>query len=186
MVAGSYYIHSCRKMRYKGDYRTQYILDYDTGQWDPLDDKMKKLLDERSWVSMSRERKIKAAVEETRLSAAQVNGLTSTSDEVEAAKAAEAYAVTHPQPVAAMESGLSLVELNVPGTVELYDLLRDVHMDKVKCTLGRGTVHKMEDLQPWHDGMFNDPTTIRGLMAELGACLGAKVMGKIVVDFGTR
>jgi len=50
-----FYIHSCVKMRYKGDYMPQYMLDPDSYNWDPLDDEMKKKLDSRKFVSLSRE-----------------------------------------------------------------------------------------------------------------------------------
>jgi arginine-tRNA-protein transferase len=42
-------------MRYKGDYMPQYMLDPDSYNWDPLDDEMKKKLDSRKFVSLSRE-----------------------------------------------------------------------------------------------------------------------------------
>jgi arginine-tRNA-protein transferase len=51
-----FYIHSCIKMRYKGDYTPQYMLDPDSYDWDPLDDEMKKNLDSRKFISLSRER----------------------------------------------------------------------------------------------------------------------------------
>lgn len=51
-----FYIHSCIKMRYKGDYSPQYMLDPDTYQWDLLDANLKKKLDKRKFVSLSRER----------------------------------------------------------------------------------------------------------------------------------
>jgi arginine-tRNA-protein transferase len=58
-----FYIHSCVKMRYKGDYSPQYMLDPDSYQWDPLDAELKKKLDERKFVSLSRERKGEASTQ---------------------------------------------------------------------------------------------------------------------------
>jgi arginine-tRNA-protein transferase len=51
-----FYIHSCIKMRYKGDYTPQYILDPESYNWDPLDDEMKSKLDSTKYVSLSREK----------------------------------------------------------------------------------------------------------------------------------
>lgn len=51
-----YYIHSCRKMRYKADYRPQYVLDPDTYEWDILGTELTRKLDERKFVSLSRDR----------------------------------------------------------------------------------------------------------------------------------
>lgn len=50
-----FYIHSCVKMRYKGDYTPQYILDPVSYNWDPLDDEMKRKLDSSKFVSLSLE-----------------------------------------------------------------------------------------------------------------------------------
>ena len=50
-----FYIHSCIKMRYKGDYTPQYMLDPGSYNWDPLDDEMKKRLDSKKFVSLSLE-----------------------------------------------------------------------------------------------------------------------------------
>ena len=50
-----FYIHSCAKMRYKGDYTPQYMLDPDSYNWNPLDDEMKMRLDARKFVSLSLE-----------------------------------------------------------------------------------------------------------------------------------
>lgn len=44
-----YYIHSCKKMRYKGDYKPQYVLDYHSGEWNILDDEMRSLMNRRKY-----------------------------------------------------------------------------------------------------------------------------------------
>jgi arginine-tRNA-protein transferase len=54
-----FYIHSCKKMRYKGEYKPSYILDPETYDWDPLEGELRNLLDQKSYVSMSRERRLK-------------------------------------------------------------------------------------------------------------------------------
>lgn len=42
-----YYIHSCQKMRYKAEFKPQYILDLETMQWNLLDDpQIRRSLDE--------------------------------------------------------------------------------------------------------------------------------------------
>ncbi|OQD61706.1 hypothetical protein PENPOL_c015G09437 [Penicillium polonicum] len=52
-----YYIHSCQKMRYKANFRPQYILDPESGDWDPLAGEMTEKLNSRSYVSLSRDRR---------------------------------------------------------------------------------------------------------------------------------
>ncbi|KAF4125895.1 arginyl-tRNA---protein transferase [Geosmithia morbida] len=51
-----FYIHNCPKMRYKIDYAPQYILDPETLHWDPLDQAVLNLLDEKPFVSLYIER----------------------------------------------------------------------------------------------------------------------------------
>ncbi|KAJ6160798.1 arginine-tRNA-protein transferase [Penicillium chermesinum] len=51
-----FYIHNCQKMRYKGNFRPQYILDPETYTWDPLEGELSEKLDKRSYVSLSRDR----------------------------------------------------------------------------------------------------------------------------------
>lgn len=83
-----YYIHSCQKMRYKANYRPQYILgkqmmsslcltrismsnyltllsnqDPESNTWDPLDGELAQKLDTRPYVSLSRDQSSTAATE---------------------------------------------------------------------------------------------------------------------------
>lgn len=51
-----FYIHSCTKMRYKNDYKPQYILDPDLNQWQPLDGAYQAKLDRKDFVSLARDR----------------------------------------------------------------------------------------------------------------------------------
>lgn len=51
-----FYIHSCVKMRYKGDYHPQQVLDPESYEWDLLDDDLRKKLDRKKYVSLSRDR----------------------------------------------------------------------------------------------------------------------------------
>jgi arginine-tRNA-protein transferase len=52
-----FYIHSCKKMRYKAEFCPTFILDPESYAWDPLRDDVKKRLDVRKYVSMSRDRR---------------------------------------------------------------------------------------------------------------------------------
>lgn len=175
-----YYIHSCKKMRYKGDYKTQHVLDYDTLQWDPLDDEMRQLMDKRKWVSMSRERRIKAELQED----GSVTGDDSmTQAAEEEAKATAVYAVEYPEPIAAMDSNLSMLQLSVPGVMELYYVLAQVNIDEMKAILGRGSLHEMQHLEPWHGGSMLDTRTIKGIVTEFAACVGPTVANEVVLDW---
>ena len=52
-----FYIHSCAKMRYKGEFRPQYVLDPESLEWDPLEGEVRALLDRKRYVSLARERR---------------------------------------------------------------------------------------------------------------------------------
>lgn len=176
-----YFIWTCKKMRYKGDYQPQTVLDYDTLEWDVMDDEMRSLMDKRKWVSMSRERAIQQSLQ-------QQQSLVSTSPPealpTESALAAQVYSTLHPTPLAATTSGLSLLSLRMPGVLSPEVLLRDVALDEMKVTLGKATVHEMQDIVAWTHGDVLDTTSIRGIMAELAGCIGARLAGEIVVDLG--
>lgn len=176
-----YYIHTCKKMRYKGDYKTQHVLDYDTFKWDAMNEEMRQLMDKRKWVSMSRERRIRTELEEELGATKGGNGTVPDLDENE--KADAAYAVGYPDPVDAMTSDLSTIQLRMPGVMDLDEMLARVNIDEMKATLGRGSVHEMQHLTPWHEGSMLDTRTIKGIVTEFAACVGPNVANEIVLDW---
>ncbi|KAK3669421.1 Arginyl-tRNA--protein transferase 1 [Recurvomyces mirabilis] len=224
-----YYIHSCKKMRYKGDYRPQYVLDYASGGWDVLDQEMRGCMEGRGWASMSRERARKerngagvSAEEEGESEERAVNAngtATALSTPVPSSGEQAADATTrddhdeleddtdelvlHPTPTAACASGLSLLELGMPGILTLEEVLGRVDLDAMKLFLGGkgGDVHEMRDLVSWGeeddddgdgDGDGDDrplPQQLKrmsGMMktiAEFAAVVGSEVARGIVVDF---
>jgi arginine-tRNA-protein transferase len=181
-----YYIHSCLKMRYKGTYKPQHVLDFESFEWSPLDDKMCRLMDERKWVSMSRERSAASSQD----AAAVTNETTTdaeTSDPTTKPKPAETSPYptpSHPIPVDAANSSLSLLELGMPGVLSLAQLDQQIDLDDVKISLGRGGVHRTPDIVSWHDGSETDAASIKGVIAEFAACLGPELVEGVVVDFG--
>ncbi|KAK4902659.1 Arginyl-tRNA--protein transferase 1 [Elasticomyces elasticus] len=164
-----YYIHGCAKMRYKGDYKPQYVLDYGSGEWDVLDDDMRALMERRQWASMSQERSEKA----------NLGAGENTID-------ADQEPVVHPSPLAAYNSGLSLLALGMPGALALDQLRDDVDLDSMKIFLGGragSDVHQMQDIVAWTSGSETEPATIKGRVAEFAAAVGPDVAKAIVVDF---
>lgn len=105
-----FYIHSCTKMKYKGDYKVQHVLDPETYEWNPLDDELRALLDKKPYVSLSRERRKRA------IKASSVSGdVSETASDVEEADLSE---YLHPQASEAgdaVSAGMSLFDLKVPG-----------------------------------------------------------------------
>ncbi|KAF2273327.1 arginine-tRNA-protein transferase 1 [Westerdykella ornata] len=165
-----FYIHSCAKMRYKGQYQPSYILDPETYEWTPLNDDMRKLLDSKPFVSLSRERRRKA-------------GSEGSSDEH-----AEDRYEDYPHPTAAegdraVRTGMSLFDLKVPGLMSAVEIMEEGILDTLLLRLRRvpGPV-EAQNLVTWESSPMTDPNSIKGMLAELVACLGPEAAPQIVVD----
>jgi arginine-tRNA-protein transferase len=120
-----YYIHSCTKMRYKGEYKPSYLLDPETYEWNPLDGELRQLLDTKSYVSLSRERR-QAANLEVQGGHAQ----SSPKPAVEAEEIPKEYPLpTAAEAAAAIRRGMSLFELKVPGLMTADEVQQDGLLD---------------------------------------------------------
>jgi arginine-tRNA-protein transferase len=129
-----YYIHSCVKMRYKNNYKPQYLLDLETFDWNLLDGETQKLLDEHPYLSLSRERKTLAAVEKegSEISSPGEQSVNDTLNRVAFSSAAEAER--------ALDNGISLFDLDFPGMMTLQELEEEVDLDRVKIQISGGTI----------------------------------------------
>ncbi|KAF2808685.1 uncharacterized protein BDZ99DRAFT_463584 [Mytilinidion resinicola] len=119
-----YYIHDCVKMRYKGHYKPQHVLDPETYEWVPLDGEFASLLDQKSYVSL-----------------AQKKGLKKETPEAEAEKLDE-DADPFPLPLpadaaAAVAAGTSLFDLKVPGLMTEEEIAETVDLDKISLQVQR-------------------------------------------------
>lgn len=131
-----YYIHSCAKMKYKNDYRPQYVLDLETFGWDPLDDEVKRAMDEVKYVSVSRLRESKTtdpdAVKDEGAQAHQADHANSA-----------VQRKIFDSPVEACDAivdGLSLFELDFPGMMPAQDVEKQVNLGLIKLRFSRGQV----------------------------------------------
>jgi len=193
-----YYIHGCKKMRYKGDYKPQYVLDYYSFDWDVLDDEMRALMDTRKYASMSRERERQrragVAVDGANLTNGahkdEMHDIQSPDGEPPDGHATDGHApdedeeLRYPIPLDAVSAGLSLIELGMPGVMSLPDLRSQVDLDRMRISLGRQGVHEMQDLVSWHAGSETEPTSIKGIMAEMAAAAGPIIAKEVIVDLG--
>jgi arginine-tRNA-protein transferase len=114
-----YYIHSCPKMRYKGEYRPSYLLDPETYEWHPLDGELRQLLDKKPYVSLSRERRL-----------AGDSSKETPNLETEAEDQLTEYPLRAPAEAdAAVKGGMSLFELKVPGLMTAEEVQQDELLD---------------------------------------------------------
>lgn len=177
-----YYIHGCKKMRYKGDYRPQYVLDYHGLTWDILDDEMRSLMEKRKWASMSLERTAKAARTHAESERMQVEVTDQSDHDATCSRSEVESAVRHPIPVDAMQSSLSLLELGMTGVMSLEQVQAQINLDTMRVFLGRGGTHKMRHIVVWDQGSEKDPSTVKGIIAEYAAAVGPNIAKDVVVD----
>lgn len=188
-----YYIHSCTKMRYKGDYKPQHVLDPESYEWNPLDGDLKILLDKKAYVSPSRERARKGSVASTQ---ENDNDAVQSNDNdlahVPFPKAAEAGD--------AVRDGTSLFELMVPGLMTADEIestldlgstpirvrgqLAEAQVSTPKPRSEQAFINRLQHLVSWNDGDIRQPHSIKGIIGELVACVGPEVASQIVVDLG--
>jgi arginine-tRNA-protein transferase len=119
-----YYIHTCTKMRYKGDYSPQYVLDPETYEWNPLEGELRDLLDRKTYVSLSRERQFKQGD-----SAGTTTELTANNIVAE-----------YPLPTAteggdAVANGMSLFDLKVPGLMTTEEIEEQLDLGTVPIVI---------------------------------------------------
>ncbi|KAJ5256579.1 arginine-tRNA-protein transferase [Penicillium angulare] len=142
-----YYIHSCQKMRYKGNYRPQYILDPESYAWDPLDGELSEKLDQKSYVSLSQDRASREGEDSKPTSALDPD---------------------------VNEEELSLFDINMPGVLT-RDEVKDLRLSQWYL-LYHGTFVQMNDLVGWEDMPIDNPQSLRGIISELAAALGPSVV----------
>lgn len=133
-----YYIQSCKKMRYKADYKPQTVLDLNNMEWQPLNDELRSLMEASKFTSLSKER------ERRELLKAAEPGLESSGSQDHTPNRALIQAmdnVLHPTPLEAMRSGLSLLQLGMPGVMTLDTLHRSVDLDNMTIFLKNAGVH---------------------------------------------
>ncbi|CAI6260224.1 unnamed protein product [Periconia digitata] len=173
-----YYIHSCPKMRYKGEYRPQHILDPESFEWNPLEGELRSLLDRKRYVSLSRERRRKVM----NTLKPDIDGEDSAEHIPEDDDYSDYPLQTAAAAGDAVASGESLFDLKMPGVMTAEEVSEEYPLDQQRIT-ARGQMFEAEDLMAWESGDVKDPKSLKGIIAELVACLGPDVAKDVVVAF---
>ncbi|KAF2760622.1 arginine-tRNA-protein transferase 1 [Pseudovirgaria hyperparasitica] len=161
-----FYIHSCVKMRYKGTYKPQYVLDPESLDWNPLEGRMRALLDTKKYVSLSREDIEKSADAAARAKLSSLPHQTAHESAKEAAAAAD--------------EGASLFSISMPGVMSVEELEDQVDLKTIKVSVGN-RVLKWGDVMKFNPGSVTDSRTIKGTIAELAASVGPVVSQGMIV-----
>jgi len=153
-------------MRYKGDYKPQYILDLENHQWDPLDEDMRSLLDRQRYASRS---KHLGPTESGDKPSHSIEGLAHRTT----LEAANAY-----------QNGGSVFDLDVPGVMTVDEVRRNVVLDDVRIKIRPDITVPAKYLRGWDEADLADGASLKGVVAEYAACVGADVAAEAVVLFG--
>jgi len=153
-----YYIHSCQKMRYKAAYKPQFILDPELLTWHPLNGELMAKLDERPYVSLSRDR--------------QRSLLATPEDENSAIDALQRRV----NAAAEMnEEDMSLFDIYMPGVMTAEEVESRIDLDYWLLVV-QGTLVHMIDLVGWETSNIRNPQSIKGIIGELAAVLGPELV----------
>ncbi|OJJ80600.1 arginyltransferase [Aspergillus glaucus CBS 516.65] len=148
-----YYIHSNQKMRYKGTFRPQHVLDPESRAWHPLDGDFVKKLDQKPYVSLSREQR-----------------------EAESSKEGESENEADAE---VNDEEVSLFDLHMPGVLSVEET-KALDLDHWLLLVHGSFVH-MIDLVGWEQMPMAHPQSIKGIIAELAAALGPRVVKESAV-----
>lgn len=170
-----YYIQSCVKMRYKGEYQPMEWLDPESYKWYALDDKAKKAMAEKNYVSFST---VNANAEATAAKASSSGGVPDTSKKEATAmsQAEDEDSDYEPEDVEG-----TVWDNAMPGVLSKEEASA-LPLGHVKLSL-RGAPALCEDLVVWERGSLDDPTTVKCWIGELAAVVGEEVTRQMVVKF---
>ncbi|KAJ8062619.1 hypothetical protein OCU04_009143 [Sclerotinia nivalis] len=154
-----FYIHSCVKMRYKGDYSPQYVLDPETYSWILFDEKLRRKLDEKKYVSEAQSTTESSDQDPE----AGTNHTTTDSDSDD-------------------DDTIPIFERSMPGLLSKSDILTKAPLNNIKIRVGQSD-HETHELISWENDSVMDTNSIKGIIAELVSAVGIRLAGEMVVYF---
>lgn len=178
-----FYIHSCVKMRYKGDYAPQYILDPDTYAWDLLNDDVKKRLEDKRFVSLSRdtaEGKTKSS--ESAEKPSEPASLAEATDIAEVKDNIDTENEESDEEQQDSNPSTAIWERSMPGLLTKAQLETEIDLDQIQLQL-HGEIYETSMLVGWDSGSLEDPGSIKGVVAELVAAVGVDIGKEMVLSF---
>ena len=185
-----FYIHSCVKMRYKGDYSPQYMLDPESYNWNLLDNSMKKRLEANKYVSLAHAALNLESGDKSRSTAPSVIIAPSTDvsvpndssdsgkveDEAEDEDEDEDEDEECPVPL----PDLPIFARNMPGILTKEQILAEANIDHIKIRIW-GEEAETSDLISWAVDDMDTVKSLKGIITELVGAVGADLAGKMVV-----
>lgn len=171
-----YWIEGCGKMRYKGGFGPQMVLEPEENRWGSLEVLEGRLRGKRE------EEGVKKVGEDGEKVREDEDKVTDEGGEGLGDGDRDGALTT---PTAVRQSGRSLLDVGFAGIETMSTILSELAMGAMKVQIGRGlrkqTV-QLDRLMSWEDGDYLDAGSLKGVVAELVACLGLEVARECVVD----
>lgn len=171
-----FYIHNCVKMRYKGDFSPQYMLDPESYDWDPLTTELKHKLDKSKYFSLSRERA--GLVED--VSTANTDPACSA-DTLGPEMDVDNDSGDDDPPLS--DPDTPLFARSIPGVLTKDQLLGQIDLDTIKIQV-RGRQAETQQLVSWTSSDIDNSSSIKSVIAELAAAVGPELAKEMIVSFG--
>ncbi|AEO71418.1 uncharacterized protein THITE_49310 [Thermothielavioides terrestris NRRL 8126] len=166
-----YYVHNCAKMRYKIDYKPQYVLDPEDLRWYPLDKDALARFDKHHYVCFSRE--------DEDVEMAESSGGKTLTDSASALKPDEPEEEEE-------EDSTFLLTSSMPGIPSLEDMRR-VDMDGLVLRADfSDNLIVASHLVIWDTEDVAQFGSLKSRIAELVAAVGPDLLGEICIDFRKR
>ncbi|KAH6850908.1 arginine-tRNA-protein transferase [Chaetomium sp. MPI-CAGE-AT-0009] len=187
-----YYVHNCAKMRYKIEYKPQYVLDPEDLQWYLLDKEALAKFDKSHYVCFSRKEQAigHADTEGKGINDTNHQHIPESSD-IDAIVAAQSNAVdkdneAEDEEEEEEEEDAYLLASNMPGIPSLADM-EQVDMDGLVLRSDfSDTFIVASHLVIWDTEHVSQFGSLKSRIAELVAAVGPDLIGDICIDFRKR
>lgn len=186
-----FYIHTCPKMRYKIDFKPQFVLDPERYVWRPLDSEALKLFDAKGYLHLSSEdESLRPPVEpiseaEDQPVVIEDSGAPEGEDgEDEDEDVEDADNDEDDDEDDDEENNISLLQSNMPGLASI-DILRQAPLDLIPVRLNNGVL-SAGDLFQWDDEDITDAKSPKGMVADMVAATGPELLLQWALDFRRR
>ncbi|KAL9640229.1 MAG: hypothetical protein Q9164_000416 [Protoblastenia rupestris] len=174
----------------EGDYR-YYYMDSITHEWDLLDSDMLQRLSARRFVSMALERRLALPANREdmyRILQSSSPAATRLNEKLEIGNVKYERALDYvngagldPEP-SILPNSTNVFEAGTPGAMSLVEVESNIDLGRWGLVIGDEVV-SLEDLVSWDKDSMSDSDTIKGIAAELAACIGPDLVAKTFLKF---
>ncbi|KAK4190016.1 putative Arginyl-tRNA--protein transferase [Podospora australis] len=182
-----YYVHNCAKMRYKIDYRPQYVLDPETLQWDLVNKDVLALFDKYPYVSLSRERKrLSNGDHELDEEDNKPNGKPTSNEPDPVDDVFTKLTANEPSNRKTTEDEAFLLTSDMPGIPSVEEMEQ---VDMSQLLLRSDFTDRFilaSELVIWDTEEVGEYGTLKSRIAELVAAIGPDLMDEFCIDFRKR